>query len=85
MLSWTPAACLVQGVYIRVSTMLWRCGFTFTLTTALGLCATEAKSVRDAAPAPDAPAEDDFEGDYELYSKEHGNGAHELHRRGSAL
>jgi hypothetical protein len=56
MLSWTPAACLVQGVYIRVSTMLWRCGFTFTLT-ALGLCATEAKSVRDAAPAPDAPAD----------------------------
>ena len=37
--------------------MLCCCGFAFTLTAlAGGLCATEAKSVRDAAPTPAADA-----------------------------
>ena len=40
---------------------------------------------QDLGQRHDAPTTDDDEEDYELYSKKHGNEAHELHRREDAL
>ena len=40
---------------------------------------------QDLGQRHDAPTKDDDEEDYALYSKEHGNEAHELHRREDAI